>query len=143
MAESRASAQYPIAWWRQFVVLVRRTALCTLRNITLTRFRLLGHLLFGLTIGSVFYDVGDDGAKVLSNVSCLILFLMFIVFANAMTVVLTCKGKLACKCSCKSTNLQHTIIPLLYLQSPLRWPYLCGSTRATTTQCPPTTARSW
>uniref|UniRef100_A0A182YMF2 ABC transporter domain-containing protein n=1 Tax=Anopheles stephensi TaxID=30069 RepID=A0A182YMF2_ANOST len=89
LTSSNAPSQYPIAWWRQFVVLVRRTTLCTIRNITLTRFRLLGHLLFGLTIGSVFYNVGDDGAKVLSNVSCLILFLMFIVFANAMTVVLT------------------------------------------------------
>uniref|UniRef100_A0A2M4DMR8 Putative transporter abc superfamily breast cancer resistance protein n=1 Tax=Anopheles darlingi TaxID=43151 RepID=A0A2M4DMR8_ANODA len=87
----RTSAQYPICWWRQFVVLTRRTMLGTVRNITLTRFRLLGHLLFGLTIGSVFYDVGDDATKVLSNVSCLILFLMFIVFSNAMTVVLTCK----------------------------------------------------
>ncbi|ETN68006.1 ATP-binding cassette sub-family G member 4 [Anopheles darlingi] len=85
----RTSAQYPICWWRQFVVLTRRTMLGTVRNITLTRFRLLGHLLFGLTIGSVFYDVGDDATKVLSNVSCLILFLMFIVFSNAMTVVLT------------------------------------------------------
>uniref|UniRef100_A0A182MEC7 ABC transporter domain-containing protein n=1 Tax=Anopheles culicifacies TaxID=139723 RepID=A0A182MEC7_9DIPT len=89
LTESKATSQYPIAWWRQFVVLVRRTVLCTIRNITLTRFRLLGHLLFGLAIGSVFYNVGNDGAKVLSNVSCLILFLMFIVFANAMTVVLT------------------------------------------------------
>ncbi|XP_053677632.1 ATP-binding cassette sub-family G member 4-like [Anopheles nili] len=89
LAESKASSQYPIAWWRQLGVLIRRTALCTVRNITLTRFRLLSHLLFGITIGSVFYNVGDDGAKVLSNVSCLILLLMFIVFANAMTVVLT------------------------------------------------------
>uniref|UniRef100_A0AAG5D9H0 ABC transporter domain-containing protein n=1 Tax=Anopheles atroparvus TaxID=41427 RepID=A0AAG5D9H0_ANOAO len=89
LAESRAGSQYPIAWWRQFVVLVRRTTLGTVRNITLTRFRLLAHLLFGLTMGSVYYNVGGDGAKVLSNVSCLIAFLMFIVFANAMTVVLT------------------------------------------------------
>uniref|UniRef100_A0A2M4BXH0 Putative the eye pigment transporter n=1 Tax=Anopheles marajoara TaxID=58244 RepID=A0A2M4BXH0_9DIPT len=51
--------------------------------------RLLGHIIFGFTIGYVFSDVGDDASKVLSNISLLIAFLMFIIFANAMTVILT------------------------------------------------------
>ncbi|XP_058453455.1 ATP-binding cassette sub-family G member 1-like [Malaya genurostris] len=84
-----SSRQYPISQFRQFLILTRRTTLGTLRNLKLTRFRLIGHILFGTVIGSVFYNVGDDGTKVLSNVGCLMLLLMFIVFSNAMTVVLT------------------------------------------------------
>ncbi|XP_065078459.1 ATP-binding cassette sub-family G member 4-like [Ochlerotatus camptorhynchus] len=89
--ESRggSSPQYPISQFRQFLILTRRTALGTFRNLTLTRLRFIGHLLFGLIVGSVFYNVGDDGAKVLANISCLIMILMFIVFSNSMTVVLT------------------------------------------------------
>ncbi|XP_058818863.1 ATP-binding cassette sub-family G member 1-like [Topomyia yanbarensis] len=84
-----SSRQYPISQFRQFLILTRRTALGTLRNLKLTRLRLMGHILFGTIIGAVFYDVGDNGAKVLSNVGCLMMMLMFIVFSNAMTVVLT------------------------------------------------------
>ncbi|XP_055638582.1 ATP-binding cassette sub-family G member 1-like isoform X2 [Toxorhynchites rutilus septentrionalis] len=88
-SRSGSSPQYPISQFRQFLILTRRTALGTLRNLALTRIRLLGHILFGLLLGAVFYDVGDDAAKVLSNVSALLMILMFIVFSNSMTVVLT------------------------------------------------------
>ncbi|XP_062534020.1 ATP-binding cassette sub-family G member 1-like [Armigeres subalbatus] len=84
-----SSPQYPISQLRQFWILTRRTALGTFRNLTLTRLRFLGHVLFGLIVGSVFYNVGNNGAKVLANISCLIMILMFIMFSNAMTVVLT------------------------------------------------------
>ncbi|XP_055545696.1 ATP-binding cassette sub-family G member 1-like [Wyeomyia smithii] len=84
-----ASPQYPISRFRQFLILTRRTSLATVRNLKLTRLRLIGHIMFGLIVGSVFYDVGDNGAKVLSNVGCLMMMLMFMVFSNAMTVVLT------------------------------------------------------
>lgn len=84
-----SSPQYPISQFRQFLILTRRTALGTIRNLTLTRLRLLGHIMFGLIVGSVFYNVGDNGAKVLANISCLIMILMFIMFSNSMTVVLT------------------------------------------------------
>uniref|UniRef100_A0A8D8I2D0 ATP-binding cassette sub-family G member 4 n=1 Tax=Culex pipiens TaxID=7175 RepID=A0A8D8I2D0_CULPI len=84
-----SSPQYPISAFLQFWILTRRTALGTFRNLALTRLRFIGHILFGLIVGAVFYDVGDNGSKVLSNISCLIMMLMFIVFSNSMTVVLT------------------------------------------------------
>ncbi|EDS33513.1 ATP-binding cassette sub-family G member 4 [Culex quinquefasciatus] len=86
-----SSPQYPISAFLQFWILTRRTALGTFRNLALTRLRFIGHILFGLIVGAVFYDVGDNGSKVLSNISCLIMMLMFIVFSNSMTVVLTCR----------------------------------------------------
>uniref|UniRef100_A0A182S5B3 ABC transporter domain-containing protein n=1 Tax=Anopheles funestus TaxID=62324 RepID=A0A182S5B3_ANOFN len=81
--------QYPISWLNQFTTLVRRTTLGTVRNPSLMGLRFFGHVLFGLTIGFVFYNIGNDASKVLSNISLLIAFLMFIIFANAMTVILT------------------------------------------------------
>ncbi|XP_055632418.1 ABC transporter G family member 2-like [Toxorhynchites rutilus septentrionalis] len=87
--KSLATTQYPISQWRQFTILTRRTALGTVRNFTLTVLRFVGHILFGLIVGSVYYNIGDDGAKVLSNIAFIMLILLFIVFSNAMTVVLT------------------------------------------------------
>ncbi|XP_035792455.1 ATP-binding cassette sub-family G member 1-like isoform X3 [Anopheles albimanus] len=82
-------SQYPISWWDQFCILTRRTTLGTLRNPALIRLRLFGHVLFGFIIGFVYHNLGDDASKVLSNISLLIAFLMFIIFGNAMTLVLT------------------------------------------------------
>uniref|UniRef100_A0A182F588 Uncharacterized protein n=1 Tax=Anopheles albimanus TaxID=7167 RepID=A0A182F588_ANOAL len=82
-------SQYPISWWDQFCILTRRTTLGTLRNPALMRLRLFGHVLFGFIIGFVFNNLGDDASKVLSNISLLIAILMFIIFGNAMTLVLT------------------------------------------------------
>ncbi|ETN68007.1 ATP-binding cassette sub-family G member 4 [Anopheles darlingi] len=89
LVEGGHGSQYPISWWDQFSILTRRTTLGTIRNPALMGLRLFGHVLFGFTIGFVFSNVGDDASKVLSNISLLIAFLMFIIFANAMTVILT------------------------------------------------------
>ncbi|XP_065078457.1 ATP-binding cassette sub-family G member 1-like isoform X2 [Ochlerotatus camptorhynchus] len=82
-------SQYVISQWRQFVILTRRTLLGTVRNFTLTVLRFLGHILFGLIVGTVYFNIGGDGAKVISNTAFFMLILMFIAFANSMTVVLT------------------------------------------------------
>ncbi|XP_052869580.1 ATP-binding cassette sub-family G member 4-like [Anopheles cruzii] len=87
--ESPHSRQYQTSEWKQFVTLTRRTMLCTLRDLQLTRMRLLAHLSVGILIAVVFYDVGNDGSKVLSNASCLFFFLIFVFFANSMPLVMT------------------------------------------------------
>ncbi|XP_049533716.1 ATP-binding cassette sub-family G member 1-like [Anopheles darlingi] len=89
LADDGHFSQYPISWWDQFSILTRRTTLGTVRNPALMGLRLFGHILIGFTIGFVFSNVGADASKVLSNISFMILVLMFIIFANAMTVVLT------------------------------------------------------
>lgn len=76
---------------RQFAILTHRTFLGTIRNFTLTVLRFIGHILFGIIVGTVYYQIGDDGAKVITNISFIMLAMLFIVFANSMTVVLTCK----------------------------------------------------
>uniref|UniRef100_A0A182INJ2 Uncharacterized protein n=1 Tax=Anopheles atroparvus TaxID=41427 RepID=A0A182INJ2_ANOAO len=86
---SSCNRQYPTSEWAQFVVLTRRTMLCTFRDLQLTKMRLLAHLFVGLLIAFVFYDVGNDGNKVLSNASCLFFLLIFVFFANSMPLVMT------------------------------------------------------
>lgn len=89
-AES-ADRQYPVSQWDQFMILTKRTTLCTFRDMQLMRMRILAHLLVGLLIGVVFWKVGNDGSKVLSNASCLFFFLIFLFFANSMPLVMTCR----------------------------------------------------
>ncbi|XP_055594960.1 ATP-binding cassette sub-family G member 4-like [Uranotaenia lowii] len=81
--------QYPVSQWSQFVTLTKRTTLCTFRDMQLMKMRILAHLCVGLLIGVVFWEVGNDGSKVLSNASCLFFFLIFVFFANAMPLVMT------------------------------------------------------
>ncbi|XP_053672740.1 ATP-binding cassette sub-family G member 1-like [Anopheles nili] len=86
---TKSDRQYPTSEWAQFVTLTRRTMLCTFRDLQLTKMRLLAHLFVGLLIAVVFYNVGNDGSKVLSNASCLFFFLIFVFFANSMPLVMT------------------------------------------------------
>ncbi|XP_041778571.1 ATP-binding cassette sub-family G member 4-like [Anopheles merus] len=88
-ASSASDRQYLTSEWGQFVTLTRRTMLCTFRDLQLTKMRLLAHLFVGLLIAVVFYDVGNDGSKMLSNASCLFFFLIFVFFANSMPLVMT------------------------------------------------------
>lgn len=88
-SEGAGSQQYPVSQWNQFVTLTKRTTLCTFRDMQLMRMRILAHLFVGLLIGVVFWDVGNDGSKVLSNASCLFFFLIFVFFSNAMPLVMT------------------------------------------------------
>ncbi|KAL1380612.1 hypothetical protein pipiens_001405 [Culex pipiens pipiens] len=83
------SRQYPVSQWNQFVTLTKRTTLCTFRDMQLMKMRIMTHLFVGLLIGVVFWDVGNDGAKVLSNASCLFFFLIFVFFSNSMPLVMT------------------------------------------------------
>lgn len=83
------SRQYPVSQWSQFITLTKRTTLCTFRDMQLMKMRIVTHLFVGLLIGVVFWDVGNDGAKVLSNASCLFFFLIFVYFSNSMPLVMT------------------------------------------------------
>ncbi|EAT39575.1 AAEL008624-PA [Aedes aegypti] len=89
LEESDSKSQYPTSLLRQFAILTHRTFLGTIRNFTLTVLRFIGHILFGIIVGTVYYQIGDDGAKVITNISFIMLAMLFIVFANSMTVVLT------------------------------------------------------
>lgn len=54
--------------------------------------RLLSHLICGLLIGSIYFDIGNDAAKVINNSSCLIFAVLFLMFTAMMPTITTCKS---------------------------------------------------
>ncbi|XP_055598351.1 ATP-binding cassette sub-family G member 1-like isoform X2 [Uranotaenia lowii] len=89
VVEQKNVSQYAISQWKQFSILTHRTLLGTLRNFTLMVLRFIGHIMVGLIFGLVYFNVGNDGAKVITNIAYFMASLLFSVFANSMTVVLT------------------------------------------------------
>jgi hypothetical protein len=53
--------------------------------------RIITHLIVGLLLGVLYYDVGNDALKIISNVSCIFFFLMFLLFANGVPCVMSSK----------------------------------------------------
>lgn len=58
---------------------------------TLTRMRLVSHFIIGCLLGLIYYDIGFDAAKVMSNAGCLFFCTMFMMFTAMMPTILTCK----------------------------------------------------
>lgn len=54
--------------------------------------RLLAHFIIGVLIGCIYYNIGDDAAKVMSNAGCLFFSVMFMMFTAMMPTILTCKA---------------------------------------------------
>nr|CAD7452633.1 unnamed protein product [Timema tahoe] len=55
----------------------------------MAQIRPVAHVVVALMLGAVYYNIGNDAAKVSSNTACLFFFIMFLFFANAMPTVQT------------------------------------------------------
>lgn len=53
--------------------------------------RLFAHILVGLLIGALYYDIGNDGAKVLSNLGFLFFNMLFLMYTSMTITILSCK----------------------------------------------------
>ncbi|XP_011553839.3 ATP-binding cassette sub-family G member 1 isoform X1 [Plutella xylostella] len=80
---------FPTSGWKQFWILVKRTFKSILRDQTLTHLRLCSHTIVGLLIGFLYYDIGSDAAKVMSNAGCIFFTVMFTMFTAMMPTILT------------------------------------------------------
>lgn len=84
-------AGFPTSGWKQFWVLLTRTFRSILRDPMLTHLRLCSHTIVGLLIGFLYYDIGTDAAKVMSNAGCIFFTVMFTMFTAMMPTILTCE----------------------------------------------------
>ncbi|CAG9827922.1 unnamed protein product [Diabrotica balteata] len=74
---------------QQFTILLKRSMYMILMDKTLTRMRLVSHFVIGCLIGLIYYDIGQDAAKVTSNAGCLFFCVMFMMYTAMMPTILT------------------------------------------------------
>lgn len=73
----------------QFWILLKRSFKTILRDQTLTQMRLVAHLSVGAIIGMIYYDIGNDASKVISNAGCIFFIILFTMFTAMMPTILT------------------------------------------------------
>ncbi|KAJ9578087.1 hypothetical protein L9F63_025052 [Diploptera punctata] len=71
-SESKKSySRYPVPLWFQIHVLIKRSIWCSSRDIFMMYIRIITHIIIGLTIGAVCYNIGNEASKTASNAACL------------------------------------------------------------------------
>ncbi|KAJ9580520.1 hypothetical protein L9F63_024286 [Diploptera punctata] len=80
---------YPTSEITQFWIVLKRTLLFSRRDWTLMYLRLFAHILVGLLIGALYYDIGNDGAKVLSNLGFLFFNMLFLMYTSMTITILS------------------------------------------------------
>jgi ATP-binding cassette, subfamily G (WHITE), member 1 len=82
---------FPTSTWQQFWILLKRSFLTIYRDQTLTHMRLYSHVIVGAIIGMIYYDVGNEASKIMSNAGCVFFTTLFVMFTAMMPTILTCK----------------------------------------------------
>lgn len=84
-----APERYPTSECLQFWIVLKRTLLFSRRDWTLMYLRLFAHVLVGFLIGALYYDIGNDGAKVLSNLGFLFFNMLFLMYTSMTITILS------------------------------------------------------
>ncbi|XP_026283648.2 ATP-binding cassette sub-family G member 4-like, partial [Frankliniella occidentalis] len=84
-----ADRSYPVSFWVQFSVLLKRSLIVSWRDMNMAWLRFAAHLLVALILGFMYKNIGDDASKINGNLACLFFFVLFLFFSNAMPTVLT------------------------------------------------------
>lgn len=82
---------FPTSGWKQFWILLKRAFKTILRDKQLMHMRLMAHVVVGSIIGMIYYDIGNEASKVISNSGCIFFTTLFTMFTAMMPTILTCK----------------------------------------------------
>lgn len=82
---------FPTSVFQQFWILLKRSFITILRDKQLMHLRLMSHIVVGTIIGMIYYDIGNDASKVMSNAGCIFFTTLFTMFTGMMPTILTCK----------------------------------------------------
>lgn len=85
----KSPERYPTSQFHQFWVVLKRSLLFSRRDWTLMYLRLFAHILVGFLIGALYYDIGNDGAKVLSNLGFLFFNMLFLMYTSMTITILS------------------------------------------------------
>jgi hypothetical protein len=85
---------------------------------TLMYLRLFAHILVGFLIGALYYDIGNDGAKVLSNLGFLFFNMLFLMYTSMTITILSCKY-----CSTDLSSHQSSLFHQVPVQFSVVFPF--------------------
>ncbi|XP_023166116.1 ATP-binding cassette sub-family G member 1 isoform X1 [Drosophila hydei] len=80
---------FPTSGWTQFWILLKRSFRTIMRDRMLTHMRLASHVIVGAIIGMIYYDVGNEASKIMSNAGCIFFVALFTTFTAMMPTILT------------------------------------------------------
>ncbi|BFF94885.1 ATP-binding cassette sub-family G member 4 [Drosophila madeirensis] len=88
--QSQLRVKEQVGFCFQLRVLLRRHLRSMSRDMFAVQLRLIMHVVIGLLLGVVYWQIGSDAAKIVSNVSCLFFIILFVFTGNAMPSILLC-----------------------------------------------------
>ncbi|EDV32171.1 uncharacterized protein Dana_GF15690, isoform B [Drosophila ananassae] len=87
---SHLRSKEQVGFWYQLRVLLCRHLRSMYRDLMAVQMRLIMHVVIALLLGVVYWQIGADAEKIVSNVSCIFFIILFIFAGNAMPSILLC-----------------------------------------------------
>ncbi|XP_048525229.1 ATP-binding cassette sub-family G member 4 isoform X2 [Dendroctonus ponderosae] len=87
--EETATKRYGTSELDQFFIILKRTLLFSRRDWTLMYLRFFAHILVGFLIGALYWQIGNDGNKVLSNLGFLFFNMLFLMYTSMTITILS------------------------------------------------------
>ncbi|PSN36495.1 ATP-binding cassette sub-family G member 4 [Blattella germanica] len=80
--------RYPVPLWSQIYILIKRSILCSSRDVFMLYTRVITHIVVGLTIGLICYNIGNEASKTASNAACIFYIVLCLFMISPFVTVL-------------------------------------------------------